>query len=348
MDVSVSQAYRDCKDNTHCVLLDVRTAAECSKGVAKGSVLLPLDLLQDKTATLDIEYHYYVICESGIRSKIAIKQLRQAGFKNVYHINQGFNAWLKAKLPTEIPKIQSSDLRYNRHHLLAGFGKNAQEKLLKSKVLIVGVGGLGSPVALYLAAAGVGHITLVDDDTVSLSNLQRQILHTTNNIGSLKVDSAQQALHALNPEITIDTVAQKLTSDNAHDLIKHVDVVIDGSDNLATRYLVNDICMQYKKTLVYAAVYQYEAQVTLFDFSTSSNPCLKCLFPQTQGFEPENCSTVGVLGVVPGMAGILQASETIKWITAVGEPLVAKLLLTDLRDNSFRTIKYKKDNSCKH
>jgi len=213
--------------------------------------------------------------------------------------------------------------------------------------LLIGAGGLGSSSALYLAAAGVGKITIIDDDVVSLSNLQRQILHTTDSIGSLKVDSAKHQLAALNPEIKIKTLAKRLNQDNADDLISQADIIIDGSDNLETRYLVNDLCLKYKKPLVYAAVYQYEAQISTFDFRTKDSPCLRCLFPKTKGFEPANCSTEGVLGVVPGLAGVMQATEALKLITGVGEVLTQKLLVIDLLGNSFRSIKYSVDVQCK-
>jgi molybdopterin/thiamine biosynthesis adenylyltransferase len=211
---------------------------------------------------------------------------------------------------------------------------------------MIGAGGLGSSSAQYLVAAGVGQLTIIDDDSVELSNLQRQVIHSTKSIGMFKVESAYQQLNALNPEIKINALATRLNQDNVDQLIKNCDLVIDGSDNLTTRYLVNDACLQYKKPLVYAAVYQYEAQISVFTFKDSNSPCLRCLFPETTGFEPDNCSTVGVLGVVPGLAGIIQASEAIKIMSNVGEVLDSKLLICDLLDNSFRTIKYKKDPHC--
>ena len=333
-------------------ILDVRTAVEWSQGIAQGAHCLSLVDIQtqnpSKLAKLDKNTTYYVMCQTGQRSQIAIAQLQQLGFNKLFHAFEGYKKWQEQGLPTEIPNLDTKAVRYSRHHQLHGFGEKAQEKLTKSSILLIGAGGLGSPAALYLAAAGVGTITLIDDDIVSLSNLQRQVIHTTESIGELKVESAKRQLTALNPEITIQIIAEKINPDNAQALIAKADVIIDGSDNLTTRYLVNDSCCQLNKPLVYAAVFQYEAQITSFDFRQQNSPCLRCLFPQTAGFEPENCSTVGVLGVVPAIAGIMQASEAIKLMTDVGKTLQNKLQIIDLFDNSFRSIKYKKDTNCQH
>ncbi len=347
MKCTVKQAYQNCHNNEYNTLLDVRTACEWANGIPVGAKCLELSDIKNLAETsLSKEQCYYLICQTSQRSALAIEQLKNRGFSNLYHVADGYQEWLKQGLPIETPIIDNADLRYQRHYQLKGFGRQAQDKLNNAHVLLVGAGGLGSPVALYLAAAGVGQITIVDDDIVSLSNLQRQILHSTDSIGSLKVDSAQKQLSKLNPEIKVNAIAQRLNPNNAQTLIANVDLVIDGSDNLATRYLVNDICLQHKKPLVYAAVYQYEAQITTFDFTDNNSPCLRCLFPQAQGFEPANCSTEGVLGVVPGLAGIIQATEAIKLITDVGEVLDQKLLIIDLLDNSFRSIKYSKDSDC--
>lgn len=346
-NVTVQQAFQACDNNPSHIILDVRTAIECAQGIAQGALCMELSALQQQLSQLDKDKHYYVICQTGIRSASAIQQMLAQGFENLNHIQAGFIDWQAQNLPTEIPSIKDEDVRYSRHYQLQGFGKSGQEKLKNAHVLLIGTGGLGSSCGLYLAAVGVGEITIIDDDKVELSNLQRQIIHSTDSIGRLKVRSAGQTLSKLNPHIKINTIAKRLAAHNAKQLIESVDVVIDGSDNLQTRYLVNDICLRYKKPLVYAAVYQYEAQVSVFDFRNGESPCLRCLFPQTDGFEPENCSTVGVLGVVPGLAGVIQATEAIKLISNVGEVLTKKLLIIDLLDNSFRTIKYSKDQNCK-
>lgn len=344
--VSVDEAFNAC-GNAEAYILDVRTAAECVQGVAKGAICLELnDIKQKALSQLSKNKTYYVMCLSGKRSQQAIEILMQLGFVNLKHIDQGYQQWQIKGLPIEKTNINQHDIRYNRHHQLQGFGRKGQEKLSAAHVLMIGAGGLGSSAALYLAAAGIGQLTIIDDDKVELSNLQRQIIHSTNSIGTHKVESASQQLQALNPDIKINTLVARLDESNANELIRNSDLVIDGSDNLTTRYLVNDICLKYKKPLVYAAVYQYEAQISVFTFNENQSPCLRCLFPKATGFEPENCSTVGVLGVVPGLAGIIQASEAIKIIANVGQVLDSQLLICDLLDNSFRTIKYKYNSDC--
>jgi len=343
---TVDEALNACQDE-ECFILDVRTAAECAQGVAKGAICLELNDIKLKALSqLSKNKTYYVMCLSGQRSQQAIDELTQLGFINLMHIEQGYQQWQKQGLPIDKIKISQHDIRYNRHHQLQGFGRQAQDKLNAAHILMIGAGGLGSSAALYLTAAGIGELTIIDDDRVELSNLQRQIIHSTKSIGQHKVKSAYEQLNALNPDIKINTLVARLDDTNVDELIKNCDLVIDGSDNLTTRYLVNDNCLKYKKPLVYAAVYQYEAQISLFTFKDSHCPCLRCLFPETTGFEPDNCSTVGVLGVVPGLAGIIQASEAIKIISNVGQVLDSQLLICDLLDNSFRTIKYKYNPDC--
>ncbi|VAW34036.1 Molybdopterin-synthase adenylyltransferase [hydrothermal vent metagenome] len=349
-NVTVKEAFAACVNNKN-IILDVRTVAQYVQGAATGAVCMEFSDLNELALTkLSKEINYYIMCQRGKVSVQAISQLRKLGFNNLYHIDAGYDEWLKQKLPTEIPtetpKANTHDLRYLRHHQLPGFGRIAQNKLQKAHILQIGAGGLGSSCGLYLAAAGVGQITIIDDDVVQLSNLQRQIIHTTDSINTLKVASAKQQLLSLNPEITINAIAARLDKNNVDKLVENADIIIDGSDNLSTRYMVNDSCIKYHKPLVYAALYQYEAQISVFNLQQPDAPCLRCLFPQTKGFEPDNCSTAGVLGVVPGLAGIMQASEAIKLITKVGEVLTGKLLICDLLDNSFRTIKYAKANSC--
>ena len=345
-NVTVEEAFAACQKTNH-LILDVRAHQEWFQGVASGSVLLSLNELQAKAISqLDKNTSYYVICQIGERSKKAIEILNQLGFNKLFHIFQGFGEWQKQKLPIEHPQINPDEVRYSRHYMLQGFGKVAQDKLKEAHVLMIGAGGLSSSCALYLAAVGVGKITIVDDDKVELSNLQRQIIHSTSSIGSLKVESAKYRLNDLNPEIFVEAVSERITGQNVDKLIKNCDIVIDGSDNLSTRYLVNDVCLKYSKLLIYSAVYQYEAQLTVFDFRISDAPCLRCLFPQTEGFEPENCTDVGVLGVVPGLAGVMQATEAIKLITGIGEVLQNQMLTIDLLSSDFRKISYKKSVRC--
>lgn len=346
MNVSVNQAAQLSQTKTH-IILDVRTSTECSKGIAKNAQCIELmDIDVQTTLKLSKNNTYYIMCQTGQRSKLAIEKLKVLGFKNLLLIKEGYQMWLREKLPIEIPEVNRDDIRYQRHHQLKGFGKKAQTKLLNAHVLLIGAGGLGSSAALYLSAVGVGQITIVDDDKVELSNLQRQIIHKTSSIDSQKVDSAKSQMLAINPDIKVNAINIRFQSDNAEELINRVDIVIDGSDNLETRYLVNKVCLNYSKPLVYASVYQFETQLSVFDFREKNAACLNCLFPQTKGFEPENCSTQGVLGTVPGVAGILQANEAIKLITGIGETLQNHLLIIDMLDNSQRRIKYSKDNHC--
>lgn len=346
MNVSVIQALQLTQNNKH-IILDVRTASECAQGIPQGAMCLELSAIEDQASVkLSKSKTYYVICQTSQRSVLVIQKLKELGFDKLILINSGFQAWQQEKLPIEIPKLNDNDIRYQRHHQLRGFGRKSQEKLLDSHVLLIGAGGLGSSSALYLAAAGIGQITIIDDDIVELSNLQRQIIHRMDSIGTHKVNSAKKQMHAINPGIKINAISTRLNKHNVKQLISNVDVVIDGSDNLSTRYLVNDMCLTLSKPLVYAAVYQFEAQISVFDFRKNNTPCLRCLFPQTEGFEPTNCSIEGVLGVVPGMAGIMQACEAIKLITNVGEVLDSQLLIIDLLDNSNRRIKYTKDSHC--
>ncbi len=343
----VNQVYKDCQDNKHYTLIDIRSLSERQDGIPKNSLSINADnLLHYAKENFQKNHCYYIICQRGISSATAVNLLITNGFTNSINVEKGFEHWQQCHLPVEIPAITNHDLRYSRHYQLQGFGKEAQQKITNAHVLLIGAGGLGSASALYLAAAGVGTLTIIDDDVVQLSNLQRQIIHTTDSIDTLKVESAKSRMHALNPEIAIKAVAEKLSSSNAEHLIAQADVIIDGTDNLKTRYLVNDLCVKLKKPLIYAAVYQFEAQISVFDMRLASSPCLRCLFPYTEGFEPANCSTEGVLGVVPGLAGVLQATEAIKIISQVGQTLQSKLLISNLLDNSYRTIKYKKDQNC--
>ncbi len=345
--VTVKQAFKDCQDSQKYTLIDIRNATERQDGTPKNSIAIAADnLLHYAKDTFKKNHTYYIICQKGVSSLAAVNLLIANGMTNAINVDKGFEHWQECQLPVAQATVSAHDLRYSRHHQLQGFGKEAQDKLTKAHVLLIGAGGLSSSCALYLAATGVGTLSIIDDDVVQLSNLQRQIIHTTASIDALKVDSAKSRMQAINPEITIHAIAKKLTETNAQQLIAKADVIIDGTDNLKTRYLVNDICVKLKKPLIYAAVYQYEAQISVFDLRLESSPCLRCLFPYTKGFEPENCSTQGVLGVVPGLAGILQASEAIKLITHVGQTLQSTLLICNLLDNSFRTIQYKKDSNC--
>ncbi len=243
-------------------------------------------------------------------------------------------------------ELSTADIaRYARHVVLPEVGLNGQKKLKNASVLVVGTGGLGSAVSLYLAAAGIGHIGLVDYDVVDLTNLQRQVIHSTGTIGMSKVESAVQRLSDINPEIKITGYAARFSADNAKDIAQAYDIIVDGTDNFYTRYLINDLCVLTGKTYVYGSIYQYEGQVAIFD--AQQGPCYRCIFPSPP---PEGsvhgCAVSGVLGILPGTIGTMQATETIKHILAIGKPLVGKLLFYDALSMEMQTIQLKKNPTC--
>jgi molybdopterin/thiamine biosynthesis adenylyltransferase/rhodanese-related sulfurtransferase len=247
---------------------------------------------------------------------------------------------------TALPKLSNDEIaRYSRHLILPEVGMEGQQKLKAAKVLCVGTGGLGAPLALYLAAAGVGTIGLVDFDTVDASNLQRQIIHSTATVGKLKVDSAEIMLKGLNPHLNVVKHNTMLTSANALEILKDYDVIADGTDNFQTRYLVNDACVLLGKPNAYASIYRFEGQASVF--GTKEGPCYRCLYPEPPppGLVP-SCAEGGVLGILPGLLGVIQATETIKLILGIGEPLIGRLLLVDALGMTFRTLKLRKNSEC--
>ncbi len=236
-------------------------------------------------------------------------------------------------------------LRYSRHLIIPEIALDGQLKLKNSKVLLVGAGGLGSPLALYLAAAGIGRIGIVDFDVVDYTNLQRQVIHSTNDVGRKKLDSAIESIAALNPEVQVDRFDAALTSENALEILRGYDVIVDGTDNFPTRYLVNDACVLLKKPNVYGSIFRFEGQATVFAYP--GGPCYRCLYPEPPppGLVP-SCAEGGVLGVLPGLIGLVQATETVKLLTGVGKPLVGRLLLYDALGMTFRELKLKRDPEC--
>lgn len=343
--VTSQYVYEMCEKHSDHDILDVRTLEECSKGMAQGALHLSLEDISTKARSLlDASKTYFVMCQSGQRSELAIKQLSALGFVDLFNVDKGYSQWLSLGLPINTPETNEVDLRYARHIQL--YGKDTQKKLLNTRILVIGAGGLGSPCLLYLAASGIGSITVMDDDVVELSNLHRQVIHDMSFIGKPKVDSALSHLKALNPDIRVKTINGRLTSANIDEIVQTVDVVIDGSDNMKTRYLVNDNCVKWQKPMIYASVYQYEYQVSVFDFTKNQQACLRCLFPENKNDEPENCSTAGVLGTVPGIAGLMQATEAIKLITGIGRCLSNELLIGDVLTQKNRIIKFAIDPNC--
>lgn len=335
------------------VLIDVRESDEVAQGTPAGSLHLSRSFLElsIEERVADRATPLVLLCASGMRSLFAAEGLRQLGYEKVYSLAGGFDRWKNEGLPFEIPKKLDADARarYARHLRMPDIGEKGQLKLLESRVLVIGAGGLGSPAALYLAAAGIGTLGILDHDVVDRSNLQRQVLHNEARIGTLKVDSARQTLEALNPSIRIVTHNQHLTTDNAIDILRDYDVIVDGSDNLETRYAVNDACLALGLPNIHGAVYRFEGKLTVFwPAHSQDSPCYRCLFPAPDPNDaPPSCAVAGVLGVLPGVIGLLQAIEAVKIILGLGAPLVGKMLYYDALAANFMHIKLKPRPSCR-
>ncbi len=328
------------------VVLDVREVEEYDLGVIPESILIPQGKIEEsiKERIPDHDQPIIAMCAGGVRSAFAAVALNELGYKNVVSMDGGFNLWKqqgRSWVSSQILKPEQRS-RYERHISLPEIGEKGQQKLLESRVVIIGAGGLGSPAALYLAAAGVGTIGVVDMDTVEESNLQRQILHSTETIGKNKVDSAEKTLSALNPDVNVITYNTLLNKDNAIEVIENYDVVVDGTDNLQTRYLINDASVKTGIPVVHGSIFQYEGQITVFD--PKNGPTYRDVFPEPpeSGTAP-NCTEAGVLGVLPGIVGSIQALETIKLILEIGEGLSGRLIVFDALEMSFHEYKIDRD-----
>lgn len=333
------------------VIIDIREPHELASGTAQGALLLPRGMLELEIGQRVPEASQPVtlMCAAGDRSRLSAASLMRMGYERVASMKGGFDAWRDSDLPVEEVAIQDDHRRsrYLRHLAIAEVGEAGQQRLTESNVLIVGAGGLGSPAALYLAAAGVGCLSLIDGDRVERSNLQRQILHSDHLVGHLKTESAAQRLHSLNPDIRIETHPERISEDNAGKLVAAADVVIDGSDNFPTRYLLNEFCVRLKKPLVYGAVLRFSGQVAVFDGRDASTPCYRCLFPEPpRPGDAPNCAEAGVLGVMPGVIGSLQAAETLKLLLGIGKPLVTRLLRYDALTGEFNVTRLIPDPAC--
>lgn len=334
------------------VIVDVRETHERATGSAAGARgIARAELEADPDALLsDRDAAVLLICQSGKRSLAAAEALVAAGYRRVASVEGGTTRWIAEGLPVERDEANFDFYdRYSRHLRLPEVGEAGQRRLLAARIAMVGAGGLGSPAAFYLAAAGVGTLVLADDDIVDRSNLQRQILHTDERIGVPKVESARIALSALNPTVGIETFPERITAANVERLIAGADVVIDGADNFPVRYLLNDACVKLGKPLVYGAVHRFEGQVSVFDAGRQRGhaPCYRCLFPEPPPPEAApNCAEAGVLGVLPGVIGLLQATEAIKLILGVGEPLAGRLLHFDAMGMRFRETRLSADPQC--
>jgi len=334
---------------TEVTILDVREADEFDRGAITGAHLAPRGILESVIGlrASDLDQEVVVYCGVGARSALAAQTLQQMGYTNVWSLAGGFNRWKDEGLPWRPPESLTVEqrARYSRHILLPEVGEEGQVKLLESRVLLVGAGGLGSPAALYLAAAGVGTIGIVDFDVVDVSNLQRQILHNVDRIGQPKVDSARDTLTALNPDVKVVTYNTRLTADNVLDIFAEYDVIVDGADNFPTRYLVNDAALHLRKPVVHGSVFRFEGQVTVFD--PYVGPCYRCQFPEPPPPElAPSCAEAGVLGVVTGIIGSIQAIEVAKILLDIGEGLTGRLLIYDGLSQEFRTLRVRRDPEC--
>ncbi len=319
------------------LFLDVREADEYAQGAVPGALHIPRGMLelQVEGRVPDKERKIVVYCAGGTRSALAAQALGQLGYSDVASMAGGFNKWKDEGRDWVVPRTLDADQRnrYQRHLLLPEVGEAGQQRLLESKVLLLGAGGLGSPAALYLAAAGVGTIGIVDMDVVDSSNLQRQILHNLDRIGERKVDSAKKTITAMNPDVDVVTYDVRLGADNVLDIINSYDVIVDGTDNFPTRYLVNDAALLKKIPVVHGSIFRFEGQATVF--YPYEGPCYRCLVPEPPPAElAPSCAEAGVLGVLPGIIGSIQAVETIKLLLDLGEPLVGRLLAYDALEES--------------
>jgi molybdopterin/thiamine biosynthesis adenylyltransferase/rhodanese-related sulfurtransferase len=331
-------------------IVDVREREEWDEGHLPGAVHVPRGHLESRIerAAPDKSRPVLVYCASGNRSAFAAKTLEELGYDHVVSLAGGFTDWKRNGNPFEIPEAldESKRRRYSRHLLIPEVGEEGQLKLLQSRVLLIGAGGLGSPASLYLAAAGVGTIGIVDDDTVDETNLQRQIVHSTERLGDSKADSAKLTIEALNPDVTVKVFKERLTSENVDRILgEGWDVIVDGADNFPTRYLLNDASVWHRIPVVHGSIYRFEGQVTVF--KPHEGPCYRCLFPQPPPPElAPSCAEGGVLGVLPGVIGSLQANEGLKLALGIGEPLVGRLLMFDALAGAFTEIRLRRDPDC--
>ena len=331
-------------------VVDVRERDEWDEGHIPGAIHIPRGFLESKieAAVPDRSQPVIVYCAGGSRSAFAARTLGELGYENVASLAGGFTDWKRNGLPFELPRAldETQRRRYSRHILIPEVGEVGQGRLLEARVLLIGAGGLGSPAALYLAAAGVGTLGIVDDDAVDETNLQRQIVHSTERLGEAKAESAKRTIEALNPDVAVKVYQERLASENA-DLIlgEGWDVIVDGADNFPTRYLVNDASVWHGIPVVHGSIFRFEGQATVF--SPGEGPCYRCLFPEPPPPElAPSCAEGGVLGVLPGIVGSIQANEALKLVLGIGEPLVGRLLLFDALTTTFTEISLRRDPDC--
>jgi sulfur-carrier protein adenylyltransferase/sulfurtransferase len=349
-EVSAQQVNELLKKNGKSpILIDVRESDEWRQGHLEGALPLPRGFLEIKveSAVPNKDAPIIAYCAGGVRSLLAAKAMKEMGYQNVSSMAGGYGAWKNGgfKWVQDFQYTPEQLIRYSRHFLLPEVGEDGQAKLLQAKVLMVGAGGLGSPSAYYLAAAGVGTIGIIDNDVVDISNLQRQILHANDRVGTPKVESAKKTLEGLNPDVKVIPYQAKLTSENIMEIIKDYDLVVDGCDNFPTRYLVNDACVLTKKPNVHGSIFQFEGQATVF--YPGKGPCYRCLYPEPPPAEmAPSCAEAGVLGVLPGLIGVIEALEAIKIILGKGDTLVGRLLHFNTLTMEINTLNLRRDPEC--
>ena len=348
--VSLEEVRRRLDAREPYVYVDVREKDEWRQGFVPGAVHVPRGFLemQAESKLPDRNARIVVYCAGGVRSAFAAKTLSELGYQHVESANPGFVRWKDLGYPMDRPaELTAAQLdRYSRHLLLPEVGEKGQEKLLKARVLLLGAGGLGSPAALYLAAAGIGTLGIVDNDAVDASNLQRQIIHNTGRVGTSKVESAAKTVQDLNPDVTVIPFDERLTSANVDRIFDQGwDVIVDGLDNFPTRYLVNDASVWKNIPVVHGSIFRFDGQVTTF--WPGKGPCYRCLYPEPPPAHlAPSCAEAGVLGILPGVVGTIQATEAIKVVLGAGEPLTGRLLTYDSLKMQFRTLKLRRDPGC--
>ena len=346
---SLAHQHEAGPEHQDIALVDVREKHEWNEGYIPGALHVPRGYLElqieeavpDKTKTV------VLYCAGGIRSLMAGTTLQQMGYKEVISMAGGFGAWKGKGLPFVQPRTlsEAQAKRYSRHLLVPEVGEEGQLKLLDARVLLIGAGGLGSPAGYYLAAAGVGTIGIIDADVVDESNLQRQILHNTKRIGQYKAESARETIEALNPDVKVITHIERLDETNVARIIADYDVIVDGTDNFPTRYLLNDAALMANKPVVHGSVFRFEGQLTVF--KPYEGPCYRCLYPEPPPIAlAPSCAEAGVLGVLPGIIGLLQATETVKLVLGIGDPLVGRLMTYDALAGEFNELRLFRDPKC--
>jgi sulfur-carrier protein adenylyltransferase/sulfurtransferase len=348
-EVDASRA-RQLLEEDAALAIDVREREEWDEGHLPGAAHVPRGHLESRIerASPAKDRPLVVYCASGSRSAFAAKTLEELGYEHVVSLAGGFTDWKRNGLPFEIPAAldEQKRRRYSRHLLIPEVGEEGQLRLLESRILLIGAGGLGSPASLYLAAAGVGTLGIVDDDAVDETNLQRQIVHSTERLGDSKAESAKRTIEALNPDVTVKVFGERLTSENVDRILgEGWDVIVDGADNFPTRYLLNDASVWHRIPVVHGSIFRFEGQTTVF--KPHEGPCYRCLFSQPPPPElAPSCAEGGVLGVLPGVIGSLQANEALKLALGIGNPLVGRLLMFDALDGTFTEIKLRRDPEC--